>query len=111
MWLLSGIHRKSRLMILDLIIRCLIQLQERSNYLQTKQAEVQQRVDKIAASVPYHIVENVHAFMNQDVINPEQISPGKPVGGLLLTQTLYILSNLSVVLPQRQPRMKECLVG
>jgi NADH:ubiquinone oxidoreductase subunit E len=79
-------------MILDLIIRCLIQLQERSNYIQTKQAEAQQRVDKIA-SIPYHTVENVHAFMNQDVINPEQISPGKPVGGLLLTQPLYILSN------------------
>ena len=64
----------------------------------------------MAASIPFHPSKNLTTFVEQVENGLElAVSPGKSVGGLLLMHRLFVASNLSVILPQAQAHMKECL--
>ncbi|OCK74589.1 hypothetical protein K432DRAFT_310426, partial [Lepidopterella palustris CBS 459.81] len=51
-------YRKTHLMILDIIVRCSKCLRQKNICLQP-QAKAQQLADDIAASIPYHLADNV----------------------------------------------------
>jgi len=86
-------------MILDLIVKCAMQLGEKGRYHQQR-AVAQDLAESIAASIPYHVTDNLQIFMKQAENGSDVISPGRPVGGLLLMHSLYVTSRLPVVSSQ-----------
>jgi hypothetical protein len=75
-------------------------------------AEAQKLALNIAASIPYFLTKNVREFVDQALAfdaTPKAMTPGPAVGGLLITHTIYIASNLSVVEPAMKMYLKECL--
>lgn len=67
---------------------------------------------EIAASIPYYLAENVQVFYHQTLaseIPSKAMIPGPPVGGMLLTHTLYTVSKLSVVDPVLKNYLKDSL--
>jgi hypothetical protein len=102
-------YRKTRLLILNVIIRCSNRLEKRNTYHDEK-IKVEELANDIAASIPFHLSENLSAFVEQAENGFElTIIPGKSVGGLLLMHPLFVMSNLPVILPKLQAHMKECL--
>ncbi|OCL02966.1 hypothetical protein AOQ84DRAFT_303720 [Glonium stellatum] len=101
-------YRKTHLMILDIIVRCLKRLE--GNEIRTReQEEVQRLAEGIAASVPYHLTEDLQGYIQGIQAGSDTMIPGKPVGGLLLLHPLYVVARSSVVSPQLQAYMSECL--
>jgi hypothetical protein len=102
-------YRKARLLLLNAIIRCSDRLEKRNTYHDEK-INIEELANDIAASIPFHLSENLSAFVEQAENGFElAIIPGKSVGGLLLMHPLFVMSNLPVILPKLQLYMKECL--
>jgi hypothetical protein len=104
-----NIYRKTCLLILNVIIRCSNRLEKRNTYHDEK-IKAEELANDIAASIPFHLSENLLAFVEQAENGFElAIIPGKSVGGLLLMHPLFVMSNLPVISPKLQAHMKECL--
>jgi len=102
-------YRKTRLLVLNAIIRCSNRLGLRNTYHDEKIA-VEELANDLVASIPFHLFENLTAFVKQAENGSElAIIPGKSIGGLLLMHPLFATSNLSAISPQLQTHMKECL--
>jgi hypothetical protein len=102
-------YRKIRLIILNIIIRCSKRLEKRNTYHDEK-IEVEELVGDMAASIPFHLSENLTTLVEQAENGFElRIIPGKSIGGLLLMHPLFITSNLSIIPPPLQSHVKECL--
>lgn len=72
--------------------------------------QVDELVADQLAALPFHLTANVRSFAKQLDDNLElTIVPGKSIGGLLIMHPLYAVSYLSVVHPQIQAQMKDCL--
>jgi len=104
-----NMYRKARLMILSVIIRCSKRLEEK-NSCHAEKGEVEELTNDMAAAFPFHLSQNLATFIKQAESGLElTIAPGRSIGGLLLMHPLFVTSNLSVVPPQLQARMRECL--
>jgi hypothetical protein len=101
--------RKVRLMILDVIIRCSQRLEKKTGCHDLK-VEACELASDMMASIPFHLSENLATFVKHAESDTAlALVPGRSVGGLLLMHPLFVTANLSVVSPQRQDRMRECL--
>jgi hypothetical protein len=100
--------RKVRLMIIDLILNLSKRLEDKELHLQEHE-NVRELVEATVASVPYHLTANPQIFTQQPGKGSGTVSPGRPIGGLLLMHPTYVISRLSVVSPQMQAYMRECL--
>lgn len=103
-----NVYRKTRLMLLDTMLRCLSRLQEKDAYGQ-KQAEATALANDIMASIPFHVADTVENIAEQGDLKAEKVHPGKAIGGLLMMHPLYVAANLSIVPPHLQVQMRECL--
>ncbi|KEF61035.1 uncharacterized protein A1O9_02599 [Exophiala aquamarina CBS 119918] len=103
-----NVYRKTRLMLLDIMLRCLSRLQEKDAYGQ-KRAEATTLANDIMASIPFHVADNVESIADQGSVKAVKVDPGKAVGGLLLIHPLFVAANLSIVPPHLQIQMRECL--
>ncbi|KIX09256.1 uncharacterized protein Z518_00335 [Rhinocladiella mackenziei CBS 650.93] len=101
-------YRKTRLMLLDVIMQCLNRLQVKDAYGQ-KQAEIAELADAIMSSIPFHVTDQFHNLMQQPNHVTGKVSPGKSVGGLLLMHPVYVAANLDVVSPHLRAQMRNCL--
>ena len=101
-------YRKTRLMILDIIVQCSERLQQTETYCQERK-DVQQLVDTMVSSIPYHLINDLQSAIKQAKSSPEKIVPGKTIGGLLLMHPLCVVSSLSVISPQQKNDIKDCL--
>ncbi|KAK9481539.1 hypothetical protein V1527DRAFT_486508 [Lipomyces starkeyi] len=109
---INNSYQKSQLLVLNVIARCHRATTQDVEIDPLIWEEAQKLVLEIVASIPYYLAENVQVFYNQALasdMTSKAMIPGPSVGGLLLTHTLYILSNLSVVDPVLKNYLKDCL--
>ena len=66
-------------------------------------------VEDIIASIPYHLTEDLHAFLRDVESRKEIAAAGRCAGGLLVMQSLYVLSRLGFVSPRMGTYFKDCL--
>ncbi|KAH8878940.1 hypothetical protein GQ53DRAFT_756333 [Thozetella sp. PMI_491] len=66
--------------------------------------------EDLAASVPYHLAENMHDFVNKLDARKEMEDAGKVLGGLLLMHPLYIASRMSFLSEKIREYMRACLM-
>lgn len=104
-----NISRTARLLLINLML----ELSNTFNDNQTHNREQQyalRLVEDIIASIPYHLTEDLQAFL-RDMGNNSgaAINPGRPVGGLLLMHPIYVASTISIVPEQMREYMRECL--
>ncbi len=104
-----NIYRKTRLLLLNIIVRSAKRLGDRYAC-QDEKAEVEDLASDMVASILFHISGNVETFM-RNVNNDSNLSivPGKAIGGVLLMHPLFVTANLSVVSPSVQSHMRNVL--
>ncbi len=66
-------------------------------------------VEGIAASVPYHLTDNLQVFLGELATETEIKSPGKTLGGVLLIHPLYIASKMPFLSERMREYMRRCL--
>ncbi|KIX00977.1 uncharacterized protein Z518_10043 [Rhinocladiella mackenziei CBS 650.93] len=66
-------------------------------------------VEDMIASVPYHLADNLQAFLNELARSTEIADPGKSLGGLLLMHPLYVASKMSFLSEEIREYMRACL--
>jgi hypothetical protein len=103
-----NVSRVARCFLINSIVRLSNILDPTSDHRQYHQ-DVRELVGDIFASIPYHLTEDLGAFVAQGGANPEIANPGRPVGGLMLLHPVYIASQLPVVPPEMQEYMRKCL--
>lgn len=95
-------------MTLDIIIRCSKRLQGSDIQLQ-EQKKADKLTEEIAASIPYHLTDDLQVYVQELQTGSGIMIPGRPVGGLLLLHPLYVAARLSIVSPQLRDYMSGCL--
>jgi hypothetical protein len=103
-----NVSRVARCFLINLIVRLSNILDPTSDHRQYHN-DVRELVGDIFASIPFHLTEDLGAFVAKRGANPEIANPGRPVGGLILLHPVYIASQLPVVPPDMQEYMRKCL--
>ncbi|UPL00156.1 hypothetical protein LCI18_011090 [Fusarium solani-melongenae] len=104
-----NIVRTSQLRIIDMMVKL-------SDYHGDREASLHwipranALVEDIMASIPYHLTDNMHAFINQYDTGEGITDRGKSLGGLLLMHPLYVASRLPFIPEKMQIYMKQCLM-
>ena len=73
------------------------------------QIKAQQLADGIAASIPYHLVDDVNTYVEGIHNDRETRYNGKPVGGLLMLHPLWVVANASAVSEELRTYMRKQL--
>lgn len=66
-------------------------------------------LNDMAASIPYHLTENVHEFLSDQDTSEEIQEPGRCLGGLLLMHPLYVASRVPFISPEMRTYFEDCL--
>ncbi|KAF2809790.1 putative C6 transcription factor [Mytilinidion resinicola] len=103
-----NVIRTARLLLLALIFQLSETLGENDSYVEHMHV-VNRLVDDMAASIPYHLTDNLQVFISQRSRNKEVIDPGKYLGGLLLMHPLYVTSEMRFVPERMRTYMRKCL--
>ncbi|KAH8676436.1 hypothetical protein BGZ60DRAFT_372142 [Tricladium varicosporioides] len=104
-----NLFRTARLCLIALIIKYSNSLKE-YNISHEHMGNTNSIVQDIMASIPYHLTDNLHAFIDQSEGNQEITDPGKFLGGLLLMHPLYIVSELPLVSDDMKLYVRKCLM-
>lgn len=107
-----NISRTVRCWLIDLILTLSKRLNDNDNQDHSCQKLNQDAVsltEDFIASIPYHLTEDLQAFLRDKEFKAEITSPGRPVGGLLLMHPAYVMSKLSIVPSQLQDYIRNCL--
>ncbi|KFY39722.1 hypothetical protein V495_05760 [Pseudogymnoascus sp. VKM F-4514 (FW-929)] len=99
-------YRKIHLMVLDIIFKCSERLG--AACLQSK-LDAQRIAEAIAASVPFHLMEDAQEYVNNVQTGSEVASPGRPVGGLLMLYPLHVAAECTAVSQELRHFMKDQL--
>ncbi len=99
--------RTGRLLLISLILKLSKLLNDNQDH-SREHENAQILTEDIIASVPYHLAEDLHVFL-RNVGKDTAISPGRPVGGLLLMHPIYVASTLLIVPQKLREHMQECL--
>ena len=67
-------------------------------------------VEDIAASIPYHLADNLQVFMSEVTKNVGISEPGKLLGGLLLMHPLYVASSMPFLCQNMREYLRQCLL-
>lgn len=97
-------HYKAHLIIIELIVRCSLLLQD-GNLCRNEQAQAEILAGKMLSSIPYLLLKDPQGALS----NPRIQEPGRPFGGLLLMFPLYAVTMLSVIPPAMKTHMRKCL--
>lgn len=103
-------YRVARLLLLDLLVR----LTPTTNGTRDNEweDEIHLLLSEILASIPYHLVENMHLFIQEAARGATSIEArgrGRLVGGLLLMKVLHITLQLESVVSQVRCYLQDCL--
>lgn len=103
-----NIFRTAHLLLIEIITRLSEQLEDtrRSEYL----AEAQPIFQDIAASVPYHLVDDLPAFISGMSERTDITDTGKHLGGLLLMHPLYVVSKMRCLSVAQRRYARDCLL-
>ena len=100
--------RTARFLLINLILKLSKILNDNQDHSREYQ-DALRLVEDIVASIPYHLTEDLQIFLHDIGKNAAAISPGRPVGGLLLMHSIYVASKLLIVPQQMREYMRECL--
>ena len=106
------VYRKGRLKLLQVVANCSERLgrvgvfQEKPVLHQRLQSEVQELVDGLCASIPFHLVADLPSCLQRGGTIDDLNIPAKALGGLLLMYPLYIASTLPLVPSDQRAWMK-----
>jgi len=103
-----NVFRVARLLLISLITRFTDHSEEHDSYVKYLRT-ANCIVEDIIASIPYHLTDNLQAFLLTISQNLKITDPGKFLGGLLLIHPLYIVSGLPFVSEQIRKYMRTCL--
>lgn len=104
-----NVYRAARLFLIELKAKIQIEI-DNDESLDSSDDSLHCLVEDMLSSIPYHITENLHTFV-QNVDHERSITtPGKIAYGLLLTHPLHVVSNLPSVDTEVRDYMKRCLV-
>lgn len=70
--------------------------------------DIEELTEGILSSIPFVLSANLQTFLNNATMG-SPLTPGRPVGGLLLMHTLYINSVLPIIEPKAQAYFRDCL--
>lgn len=100
-------YRKTRLLALDVIYRCMIRIGNG----QTAELEFEAKLiaEEIAASIPYHLKASSAAYCQQSGDTNEGMQSIKTSGGLFLLHPLWVVSICSIIPSEIRRSMQECL--
>lgn len=104
-----NVYRAARLYLMELIAS-LQSAQSSPEFMDSSSINYYHLVEGILSSIPYHLTEDLHEFV-QDV-NTERViqNPGKIAHGLLLMHPIHVVSSLPTVDPEVKQYMKRCLM-
>jgi hypothetical protein len=71
--------------------------------------EVSLLIQDMIASIPYHLAEDTHGFLQSIDTSERIVNAGRSVGGLLLMHPIYITSRFSMIPLNIREYLKECL--
>lgn len=105
-------HRKASLIVLNIIISC----RRRSNNFSDGQEidaltykDITALTEGIVLSIPYLLAADLRDFVDKSTAGSPSLVSGRPVGGLLLMYTLYVLLTLPIVEPKIKSYIRNCL--
>jgi hypothetical protein len=102
-----NIYRASRLFLVNLILKLSNALNDgRSPDAENEVAA--SLIDGMLASIPFHLVEDLHSFSREMHASTSIRNPGRSVGGLLLMHSISITSHLDIVNYPTQEYLKRC---
>ncbi len=104
--------RTARLLLIDLIFKLSNLLPDNAPDKHSRQRQDSARlIDDLVSSIPFHLAEDLQVFV-RDLARDDaaaSISPGRPVGGLLLMHLIYIASKLPIVPQPLDDYLRDCL--
>lgn len=103
-----NIFRAARIMLIALIVKLSADLGE-SDSCDDCIHTANRLVEDMAASIPYHLAENLQEFFSELETGTGVTQPGRSLGGLLLIHPLYVISNMSFVPESMRVYVKRCL--
>lgn len=65
--------------------------------------------EDIAASIPYHLTDNLHVFINELPTSSKIGEPGRLLGGLLLMHPLYVVTQMPFLPEKLRDYTQRCL--
>jgi hypothetical protein len=66
-------------------------------------------MEDVLASIPYHLAEDINAFVQNSEMSTEIADAGRAAGGLLLMHPIYVVSKLPIIPGNVREYMKDCL--
>ncbi|KAK0108532.1 hypothetical protein ONS95_003336 [Cadophora gregata] len=104
-------YRKARLLVINIIMDCynrICTFPEHEDIDPAIYADIDDLITGLLLSIPFVLSSDVQSFV-QNAATRAPLIPGKSVGGLMLTHTLYVLSVLPIIDPSIQVYMRECI--
>ena len=115
-----NISRTARVLLINVILELSRILNDNQNHTGEHQ-DALRLVEDIVSSIPFHLVEDLPVFLREmghfavgeDDMNKKNaaaiLSPGRPVGGLLLMHPIYVASKLSIVPQEMREYLRDYL--
>ena len=113
--------RTARVLLIHMSLKLSRCLKDDQDHTRKHQDALFHLVEDIVSSIPFHLAEDLPVFLHRleegevgkDQMGKENattiLSPGRPVGGLLLMHSIYVASKLSIVPQQTREYMTDCL--
>ena len=108
--------RTARVLLINMIFKLSRMLNDDQNHTRKHQDALLGLIEDVVSSIPFHLAEDLlvflHSLENVEVGKESAVailSPGRPVGGLLLMHSIYVASKLSIVPQQTREYMTDCL--
>lgn len=105
-------YRKAGLIVLSIIISCHRRINSFSNGLEidtSTHKDITALTEGIVSSIPYLLAADLQDFVDKTTAGSPSVVSGRPVGGLLLMYTLYVLLTLPIVEPKLKVYIRDCL--
>ena len=103
-----NIFRAARLLLIALIIN-LLNILENNDSCADHIHTAKHIFEDMVASVPYHLADNLQAFLCELTTSTEITQPGRSLGGLVLIHPLYVASSMPFLPEQMREYLRRCL--
>ena len=104
-----NIFRTARLLLISLIIQLSDALVDH-DYSAAHIHNANRMVADMIASIPYHLADNLHDFLDGLATRESLTNPGRTLGGLLLMHPLYVASRMWFLPDDVREYMRRCLI-
>ncbi|KAH7419723.1 hypothetical protein BKA64DRAFT_699747 [Cadophora sp. MPI-SDFR-AT-0126] len=104
-------YRKARLLLINTIMNCynrICTFPDHEKINPSIYTEIDDLITGLISSIPSVLSSDIRAFI-QNAATRAPLIPGRPIGGLMLTHTLYVLSVLPIIDSKIQVYLRECM--